>query len=141
MKKPLAVALIAFVCLLFLFVKKTSGFTPSPFLPKPAPSPSPKPAPSPSPKPSPEDDQDEEDPVERDIIYKGACNWSKFPTSGCDPSRGWCKKDNNMCTTDFTASPTYGKFAGLCLTDEDCDTSGAECILTPPQTLYGKCSK
>jgi hypothetical protein len=25
--------------------------------------------------------------------------------------------------------------------DEDCDTSGAKCNLTPPQTLYGKCSK
>lgn len=125
MKKPLLIALIAFVGLLFLFVKRTSGFIP---VPKPKPTPSPAPV-------------DDDYPEETNIIYKGACDWAKFPTTGCDPTRGWCKKDKNMCTTDFTESPTYGKPGGLCITDEDCNTSGAKCIVTYPQTLFGKCSK
>ena len=132
MKKPLTVALIIFVCLLVLFVKKTSGFTPSP---RSAPTTAPRSAP----RPAPEDDEEDPEPV--DIKYKGPCNWTKFKDTGCDHSRGWCDASNDMCTTDFTQFSTYGKSGGICVIDEDCDTSGSKCTVTPPKTIYGTCSK
>ena len=132
MKKPLIVALLSFIFVLAFFVTRTSGFTPSP-----SPSPKPKTAPSPAPKPKVE----EVEPEPIDIKYKGACDWKKFTETGCDPVKGWCDDSVNMCTTDFTRFKTYGKSGGICITDEDCETSGAKCNLTPPQTLYGKCSK